>query len=228
MSRAASRNADVRWGSLAGLRRPGHSGSCLIIVVARDGDPLFKRAYLAPSLVKAKAFLLKLSAAAAITAMSSTASANTAASRLGRFVETPVGGEVVRAFVPPPLPPTPPIDILSHQSDGGSHEDDEQDQGPGATLPRGALDGLRADRPSAPAHRRRLDLSFVRPLLAPFYNSQGRPSIDPELMLRMLPIGCFSGIKSGRHLRRHPFQLGLPRFCRLGLDGAMPDHSTCS
>jgi Fic family protein len=32
--------------------------------------------------------------------------------RLGRYIETPVGGEVVRAFVPPPLPPTPPIDIL--------------------------------------------------------------------------------------------------------------------
>src|SRR5918994_6757920 len=34
-------------------------------------------------------------------------------SRLGRFVETPVAGEVVRAFVRPPLPPEPPIDILS-------------------------------------------------------------------------------------------------------------------
>jgi len=33
--------------------------------------------------------------------------------RLGRFVETSVGGEVVRAFVPPPLPPTPPIDVLA-------------------------------------------------------------------------------------------------------------------
>lgn len=32
--------------------------------------------------------------------------------RLGRFVETPVGGEVVRAFIPPPLPPSPPIDVL--------------------------------------------------------------------------------------------------------------------
>jgi len=31
---------------------------------------------------------------------------------LGRHIETPVAGEVVRAFVPPPLPPTPPIDIL--------------------------------------------------------------------------------------------------------------------
>ena len=32
--------------------------------------------------------------------------------RLGRQIETSVAGEVVRAFVPPPLPPTPPIDIL--------------------------------------------------------------------------------------------------------------------
>lgn len=33
--------------------------------------------------------------------------------RLGRFLDTPVAGEVVRAFVPPPLPPDPPIDVLS-------------------------------------------------------------------------------------------------------------------
>ncbi|NQW50143.1 MAG: Fic family protein [Rhodospirillales bacterium] len=32
--------------------------------------------------------------------------------RLGRYIETPVGGEIVRAFVPPPLPPAPPIDLL--------------------------------------------------------------------------------------------------------------------
>mgnify|MGYP001766127084 CR=1 FL=1 len=32
--------------------------------------------------------------------------------RLGRFVETPVAGEIVRAFVPPPLPPVPTIDVL--------------------------------------------------------------------------------------------------------------------
>jgi Fic family protein len=32
--------------------------------------------------------------------------------RLGRFVEAPVAGETVQAFVPPPLPPTPPIDVL--------------------------------------------------------------------------------------------------------------------
>ena len=33
--------------------------------------------------------------------------------RLGRFVETPVAGETVRAFVPPPLPPAPAIDVLA-------------------------------------------------------------------------------------------------------------------
>jgi Fic family protein len=33
--------------------------------------------------------------------------------RLGRYVETSVGGEVVRAFVPPALPPDPPVDVTS-------------------------------------------------------------------------------------------------------------------
>ncbi|MFV0643290.1 MAG: Fic family protein, partial [Sphingomonadaceae bacterium] len=33
--------------------------------------------------------------------------------RLGRFVETPASGEAVRAFVPPPLPPKPQIDVLA-------------------------------------------------------------------------------------------------------------------
>jgi Fic family protein len=37
--------------------------------------------------------------------------------RLGRYVETSVAGEKVRAFVPPPLPPDPPIDILALTSE---------------------------------------------------------------------------------------------------------------
>lgn len=41
------------------------------------------------------------------------AKADSSNPRLGRLVETPVAGEIVRAFVPPPLPPDPPIDILS-------------------------------------------------------------------------------------------------------------------
>ena len=35
-------------------------------------------------------------------------------SRVGRFIETPVAGEIVQAFVPAPLPPDPPIDVLAH------------------------------------------------------------------------------------------------------------------
>lgn len=37
----------------------------------------------------------------------------TGSGRLGRFVETAAGGERVRAFVPPPLPPDPPLDLAS-------------------------------------------------------------------------------------------------------------------
>ena len=33
--------------------------------------------------------------------------------RLGRFIDTPAGGETLRAFVPPPLPPEPPVDMLA-------------------------------------------------------------------------------------------------------------------
>jgi Fic family protein len=33
--------------------------------------------------------------------------------RLGRYVQAPVAGEMVRAFVPPPLPPKPQIDVLA-------------------------------------------------------------------------------------------------------------------
>lgn len=33
--------------------------------------------------------------------------------RLGRFVEAPMAGEIVRAFVPPPFPPEPSIDVLA-------------------------------------------------------------------------------------------------------------------
>ena len=34
-----------------------------------------------------------------------------------------------------------------------------------------------------------LDFGFVRRALAPYYSFTGRPSVDPELMLRMLLIG---------------------------------------
>jgi hypothetical protein len=41
-----------------------------------------------------------------------------------------------------------------------------------------------------------VDLSDVRNHLAPFYSSTGRPSIDPELLVRMLLVGYCYGIRS--------------------------------
>jgi len=38
-----------------------------------------------------------------------------------------------------------------------------------------------------------VDLSSVREHLRPFYSETGRPSIDPELMIRMLIIGYCMG-----------------------------------
>src|ERR1700756_2392959 len=74
-----------------------------------------------------------------------------------------------------------------------------------------------------------VDLEQVRQDLAPFYSSIGRPSIDPELMIRMLLVGCCFGIRSERRLcdEVHLY-LAYRWFCRLGLDGDVPDHSTFS
>src|SRR3979409_722302 len=69
----------------------------------------------------------------------------------------------------------------------------------------------------------------LRRELAPFYSSIGRPSVDPELMIRMLIVGYCSGIRSEARLCEE-FHLNLAYrwFCRLGLDGRVPDHSTFS
>jgi transposase len=73
------------------------------------------------------------------------------------------------------------------------------------------------------------DLSSVREHLRPFYSETGRPSVDPELMIRMLIIGYTHGIRSERRLCEEVhLNLGYRWFCRLGLDGAVPDHSTFS
>ena len=63
----------------------------------------------------------------------------------------------------------------------------------------------------------------------PFYSEVGRPSIDPELMIRMLIVGYCFGIRSERRLCEEVhLNLAYRWFCRLGLDGAVPDHSTFS
>ena len=45
-----------------------------------------------------------------------------------------------------------------------------------------------------------VDLGGVRTHLAPFYSETGRPSIDPELLIRMLIVGYCFGIRSERKL----------------------------
>src|ERR1700746_2213096 len=74
-----------------------------------------------------------------------------------------------------------------------------------------------------------VDLEQVRQDLAPFYSSIGRTSIAPELMIRNLLIGYCFGIRSERRLCDEVhLNLAYRWFCRLGLDGAVPDHSTFS
>jgi transposase len=74
-----------------------------------------------------------------------------------------------------------------------------------------------------------VDLSDVRSHVAPFYSSTGRPSIDPELLVRMLLVGYCYGIRSERRLCEEVhLNLAYRWFCRLGLDGEVPDHSTFS
>ncbi|SRR6266849_676502 len=74
-----------------------------------------------------------------------------------------------------------------------------------------------------------LDLSSLRSQLAPHYSHTGRPSIDPELMIRILLIGYCYGVRSERRLCEEVhLNLAYRWFCRLGLESDVPDHSTLS
>jgi transposase len=74
-----------------------------------------------------------------------------------------------------------------------------------------------------------LDLTELRQHLASFYSHTGRPSIDPELMVRMLLVGYCFGIRSERRLCEEVhLNLAYRWFCRLGLEDAVPDHSSFS
>ena len=74
-----------------------------------------------------------------------------------------------------------------------------------------------------------LDLNWLRADLAPFYSHTGCPSVDPELMVRMLLIGYCYSIRSERRLCREvELNLAYRWFCRLGLEDKVPHHSTFS
>ena len=74
-----------------------------------------------------------------------------------------------------------------------------------------------------------VDLSSIRGFLADFYSHTGRPSIDPELLIRMLLVGYCFGIRSERRLCEEVhLNLAYRWFCRLDLTDRIPDHSTFS
>lgn len=62
-----------------------------------------------------------------------------------------------------------------------------------------------------------LDLSALREHLQDYYSHTGRPSFDPELMIRMLIVGYCYGIRSERRLCEEvSLNLAYRWFCRLG------------
>jgi transposase len=76
---------------------------------------------------------------------------------------------------------------------------------------------------------RYVDLSFVRERLKGFYSPMGRPSIDPEVLLRLLVVGYLYGITSERRLLEEVrMHLAYRWFTRLGFEQEIPDHSTFS
>ena len=74
-----------------------------------------------------------------------------------------------------------------------------------------------------------LNFDDLRAYLKPFYSHTGRPSIDPELMSRMLIVGYCFGIRSERQLCDEVhLNLAYRWFCQLGIEDVVPNHSTFS
>jgi len=74
-----------------------------------------------------------------------------------------------------------------------------------------------------------LDFAWLRGELKPYYSHTGRPSIDPELMLRMLILGYVFAIRSERQLCSEvQVNLAYRWFCGLGLEDQIPNHSVFS
>jgi transposase len=72
-------------------------------------------------------------------------------------------------------------------------------------------------------------LADVHGQLGPYYSEMGRPSVDPELMIRMLIVGYCYGLRSERKLTQEvELHLAYRWFCRLDLDDKVPHHSTFS
>jgi len=76
---------------------------------------------------------------------------------------------------------------------------------------------------------RHIDFSFIKQKVKHLYSHTGRPSIDPEVLLRMLLIGYLYGITSERRLCEEvKMHIGYRWFVGLSLEDKVPDHSTFS
>jgi len=74
-----------------------------------------------------------------------------------------------------------------------------------------------------------IDLGFIRAKVKHLYSHTGRPSVDPEIILRMLLIGYLYGITSERRLCEEvKMHIGYRWFVGLNLEDKVPDHSTFS
>jgi transposase len=74
-----------------------------------------------------------------------------------------------------------------------------------------------------------LDLSFVRDAVAECYSaSRGRPSVDPELALRMMLVGRLYDLGDRELCDEIGMHVGMRWFCGLNLHDPVPDHSTLS
>lgn len=74
-----------------------------------------------------------------------------------------------------------------------------------------------------------LDLSFVREVVADCYaDGRGRPSIDPELAVRMLLLAELYDLSDRELCDELAMHAGMRWFCRLDFHDPVPDHSTLS
>jgi transposase len=74
-----------------------------------------------------------------------------------------------------------------------------------------------------------IDFNFIYELIAPYYSTIGRKSIDPVSLIKMLLVGFLYGIKSERRLTEEvSYNLAYRWFCGFDLSDKIPNHSLFS
>lgn len=74
-----------------------------------------------------------------------------------------------------------------------------------------------------------VDWSFIRAAAAPYYAPEGRPSVDPIVLVKLMLVGALEGVGSMREvLRVAALRLDVRRFLGYGLGERLPVHATVS